>query len=91
MMKMSSYMNVFAQTSITHEDVATAGEQVLLKLYGAERFATLDKYRHVAYKRLVAKTSASGTFPLTSLPPTTAGSAMVCAILTTGCGRKRRK
>ena len=90
----SSYMNVFAQTSSTHEDVATAGEQFLLKLYGAERFASLNKYRHVAYKRLVAKTSASGTFTLASLPPTTAaarqhsysvstGTAVVCAKLTT--------
>ena len=91
---MSSYMNVFAQTSSTHEDVATAGEQFMLKLYGAERFATLNKYRHMAYKRLVAKTPASGTFTLASLPPTTAaamqhsyrvstGTAVVWVILTT--------
>lgn len=59
---LSSYMYVFAQTSSTHADVATAGEQFLLKLYGAERFATLNKDKHVAYKHSVAKTSTSSTF-----------------------------
>ena len=67
-----SCMDAFASTASNHDDVATAGEQFLLKLYGAEQFATLDKYRHVAYKRSVARTSSSNSFTLASLPPTTA-------------------
>ena len=67
-----SHMDVFSLHSSTHEDVANAGEKFLLKLYGAEQFATLNKYRHVAYKRSVAKTSTSSTFKMASLPPTSA-------------------
>ena len=69
---MLSCMDAFAHPASNHEDIATAGEQFLLKLYGAELFATLDKYRHVAYKRSVARTSPSNSFTLVSLPPTTA-------------------
>ncbi len=65
-----SCMDAFANTASNHDDVATAGEQFLLKLYGAEQFATLDKYRHVAYKWSVARTSTSNSFTLASLPPT---------------------
>ena len=47
-----------------------AGEEYLLTLYGAEKFETLNKYRHVAYKRGVAKKAVSGSFQLATLPPT---------------------
>ena len=69
---MRSCMYAFAHTASNHEDVATVWEQFMFKLYGAELFATLDKYRHAAYKRPVARTSTSNSFTLASLPATTA-------------------
>ena len=48
-----SHMGVFSLHSSTREDVTTAGEQFLLILYGAGQFATLSKYRYVAYIRSV--------------------------------------
>ena len=46
-----SHMDVFSLHSSTREDVTTAGEQCLLIPYGAGQFATLNKYRYVAYRR----------------------------------------
>ena len=45
---MLSYMDVFVRITSNHEDIATAGEQFLFKLYGAEPFATQNKFSHVA-------------------------------------------
>lgn len=49
-----------------------AGETFLLKLYGASNFQSLDKYRHIAYKRAIGHSSLSSSFQLASLPPTSA-------------------
>lgn len=48
----SSYINAFALTSRTHDDVATADEQFLLEMYKAETFAMLNECRHMAYPKL---------------------------------------
>ena len=66
---MLSCMDVFVRIASNHEDVATAEEQFLFKVYGAERFATQNKFIHVAYKRSVARTSTSNSFTLASLSP----------------------
>ena len=44
-------MDMFVRASSSHDDVTSAGERFMLALYGADKFATLNKYRHVAYKR----------------------------------------
>ncbi|KAG1713938.1 Resact receptor [Nymphon striatum] len=56
----------------THDKVKRAGETFVLKLYGASSFESLDKYRHIAYKRAIARCSPSSSFQLASLPPTSA-------------------
>ncbi|KAG1656004.1 Bis(5'-adenosyl)-triphosphatase enpp4 [Nymphon striatum] len=56
----------------THDKVKRAGETFVLKLYGASSFESLDKYRHIAYKRAIGRCSPSSSFQLASLPPTSA-------------------
>ncbi|KAG1711224.1 hypothetical protein GQR58_002605 [Nymphon striatum] len=56
----------------THGKVKRAGETFVLKLYGASSFESLDKYRHIAYKRAIGRCSPSSSFQLASLPPTSA-------------------
>ena len=65
-------MDMFVRASSSHDDVASAGERFMLALYGADKFATLNKYRHVAYKRGLASTSLSTSFQLSSIRPTSA-------------------
>ena len=43
---MLSYMDVFVRIASNHEDVATAEEQFLFKVYGAEQFSTPNKFSH---------------------------------------------
>ena len=43
---MLSYMDVFVRIASNHEDVATAEEQFLFKVYGAEQFSTQNKFSH---------------------------------------------
>ena len=56
------------RASSSHDDVTSAGDRFMLALYGAHKFVTLNKYRHVAYKRGVARTSLSSPFQLSSIP-----------------------
>ncbi|KAG1706961.1 hypothetical protein GQR58_003586 [Nymphon striatum] len=56
----------------THDKVKRARETFVLKLYGASNFESLDKYRHIAYKRAIGHCSPSSSFQLASLPPTSA-------------------
>ncbi|KAG1710435.1 hypothetical protein GQR58_002710 [Nymphon striatum] len=56
----------------THDKVKRAGKTFILKLYGASNFESLDKYRHIAYKRAIGRCSPSSSFQLASLPPTSA-------------------
>ena len=41
-------MDMFVRASSSHDDVISAGERFMLALYGADKFASLNKYRHVA-------------------------------------------
>ena len=65
-------MDMFVRASSSHDDVTSAGERVMLALYGADKFATLNKYRDVAYKRGLASTSLSISFQLYRIRPTIA-------------------
>ena len=63
-------MDMFVRASSSHDDVNSAGERFMLALYGADKFATLNKYRHVADKRGLASTSLSISFQLSRIRPT---------------------
>ncbi len=54
--------------------------KVLLSLHGAEKFPPLGRYRRVAYKWAVPRTSINGTFQLANLPRTVCRkTGMVCS------------
>ena len=66
-------LNTFIRAKSTHKEVKKAGESlVILKVYGASNFQSLDEYRHVAYNRAIGRSSLSSSFQLESLPPTSA-------------------
>lgn len=66
-------LHVFKQEDACHNDIASAGEQFMLKLYGAKTTESLDQYRYVMYlQKLSKKSLASASFQLESLPPTSA-------------------
>ena len=65
-------LDTFTKTGSTHEEVKRAGEQFLLKVYGANNCSSLDEFRCIAYKRAITKSSPSSSFELASLPPTSA-------------------
>ena len=54
------------------EDIAKAGEEFLLALYGASAFQTLDDFRLNAFRKKNAKKSTNKVFQMASLPPTCA-------------------
>ena len=66
-------INVFIQTGNTKKEIHETRERFILSLYGDSGFETLDRYKHIAYKRSVASTSNKATFNLSSLPPSSAG------------------
>ncbi|KAG1677542.1 hypothetical protein GQR58_013879 [Nymphon striatum] len=65
-------LETFTNNGSTHEEVKRARETFVLKLYGASNYESLDKYRHIAYKRAIGRSSLSSSFQLASLPPTSA-------------------
>jgi len=68
-----SVLNIFKQKDANHDDVARAGEKLLLKLYGAKKVTTLDKQRHLSYmQRVSRKLLTADGFQLQLLPPTSA-------------------
>ena len=68
-----SSLEVFKKDNSSHDQIKSAGEQLMLKLYGATKSNTLDKYRHVLYKQKVSRKSLSSDgFQLEGLPPTSA-------------------
>ena len=62
----------FMKSGCTHDEVKQAGEDFILQLYGASNYSSLNEYRHVSYKRAIARSSLSSEFNLASLPPTSA-------------------
>src|SRR6218665_556607 len=65
-------LEVLENHGSSKEDVTRAGEEFLLKLYGARTFQTLDKHRYTCYNRSIRRSSLSSSFKLESLPPTSA-------------------
>src|SRR6218665_3510517 len=65
-------LDVFENHGSSKEDVTRAGEEFLLKLYGAPTIQTLDKHRCTCYNRPIRRSSLSSSFQLESLPPTSA-------------------
>src|SRR6218665_3217659 len=65
-------LEVFENHGSFKEDVTRAGEEFLLKLYGARTVQTLDKHRYTCYNRSIRRSSLSSSFKLESLPPTSA-------------------
>src|SRR6218665_393494 len=65
-------LEVFENHGNSKEDVTRAGEEFLLKFYGARRptVQTLDKHRYSCYNRSIRRSSLSSSFKLESLPPT---------------------
>ena len=67
-----SYLDVFKSKTSTPDQVASAGEKFLLRMYNApKKIETLDDLRFEFYKRRVKKPLTSETgFDLRSMPPT---------------------
>jgi len=61
-------LDVFENHGSSKEDVTRAGEEFLLKLYGARTVQTLDKHRYTCYNRSIRRSSLSSSFKLESLP-----------------------
>ena len=65
-------LDTFTNKYSTHYEVQAAGEVFIKKLYGAEKYNTLDNYRHIAYRQSVRRASLGSSFDLANLPPTSA-------------------
>ena len=65
-------VTVFSTAQANPEDIAKAGEECLLSLYGASTFNSLDDFRLEAFKRQNAKKSMNSVFQVANLPPTSA-------------------
>ena len=66
---------VFENSGGSMDSIAHAGEQFLLKLFGARMVDTLDKYGYTCYNRSISRSSLSSSFKPESLPPTSATAA----------------
>ena len=69
-----SFLNIFKSESATHEEIARAGEQFVLKMYRAKATCkTLDDWRYILYLRMMkSKKKKKSTIHLQNLPPTSA-------------------
>ena len=65
-------VTVFSTPQANPEDIAKAGEEVLLSLYSASTLNSVDDFRLAAFKRKNAKKSMHSVFQVASLPPTSA-------------------
>ena len=65
-------LKVLTNRNSTHDEIETVGEMFLLRLYGAKKVESLDRYRYVTYNRMMSRLSLSSTFILEALPPTSA-------------------
>ena len=72
------FLEVFKSEDASHEKIARAGEEFILKLYRAKKASkTLDDWRHISYSRVMksrkkAKSARFTHFHLSHLPPTSA-------------------
>ena len=69
------FLEVFKSEDASHEDIARAGEEFILRLYRAKKASkTLDDWRHISYARVMksrkkTKTANFTHFHLKNLPP----------------------
>lgn len=66
----------FNSPTQTQETIARIGEEFILEMYGASTEVSLDKLRFTNYTASVERQSASATFQLSHLPPTSAAARM---------------
>ena len=64
------FLGTYANSRNTHEEVQRSGEGFILQIYGASKYASLNGYRHIVYKRAIGRSSISSSCELASLPPT---------------------
>ena len=55
-------MDTFIDSGSTHGEVKRAGEDLILQIYGASSFESLDDYRHIAYIRAIGRSYQSLSF-----------------------------
>lgn len=73
-----TFLDTFKSENATHDEIARAGEEFILRLYRAKKTSkTLDDWRHIAYSRVMktrkkAKSANFTQFHLHNLPPTSA-------------------
>ncbi len=68
-------LGIFTKENSTKiENIAAVGEHFFIRLYGAQKMDTLDRYRYTTYNRSIRHTSLSTAFKLESLPPTSSAS-----------------
>ena len=49
----ASHAEIFRKKSVTRDEVAQAGEKLLLLVFGNKSVQTMDELRHVTYKKTV--------------------------------------
>ena len=62
----------FTKTGSMPDEMKSAREKYILRLYRVSNFESLDEYRHIAYKLAIGRTSLSSSFKLAGLPATSA-------------------
>ena len=62
------FLNVFEHSESSKDDMAHAGKQFLLKLYGAHGIYILNKYRYTCYNRSISRSSLPTSFRLKQQP-----------------------
>ena len=72
--KIQDLLSIFETSGQNKEEIQKAGEKIIILLYGfqSESITSLDKLRHIIYKRNMKRTRLSSSFKLESLPPTSA-------------------
>ena len=70
--QLKQIVTVFSTPQANPEDIAKAGEERLLSLYGGSFFDSLDDFRLAAFKKKNAKKSMNSVFKVANLPPTSA-------------------
>ena len=66
------FLDCFSNPESTKDQIASAGEQFMLQLYGARKILSLNKFRYISYNRAICKSTLSSSLKPESLPPTSA-------------------
>ena len=65
-------LTIFNIPRSTQENIAKAGEEFLLALYGGSHFKSLDDFTLTKFKKKNFRNSLDSAFQMASLPPTSA-------------------